>query len=160
MGPLTAYFQQARMQQDSILPELPFDHVSNVPTEDSPYKIELGSFMDVIKFLLEVRTQAQLLHWGTYKFSIHLALSDLYDGLDKLTDELAELLMGIEGSLDFSNQTPANFNLSVEPKTFINEVIDIFKCSRQLFFDPSAQNKFDEILALFNTTKYKIERLS
>ena len=159
MGPLTAYFQQARMQRDIAPHQLPFDQ----PSDDAPdaeHKVELGSLMEVIKFLLDVRTQAQLLHWGTYKFAVHIALSDLYDGLDGLTDELAELLMGIEGSLDFSSQTPVNFNLSVDPKTFINEVIDIFKCSRQLFFDTSAQNKFDEILALFNTTKYKIERLS
>lgn len=160
MGPLATYFHQMRMQRDEETPSLDIPQVCE-PEPPELTKVELPDIMSVVKFLLTVRTQAQLLHWGTYKFSTHMALGDLYDGLDKLTDEFAELLMGINDSLDFSTQQNLHpIELSVEPKEFICQVIEIFKSSRNLFFDTSVQNKFDEILGLLNTTKYKIERLS
>lgn len=160
MGPLATYFHQMQMQRDQENPVLTSQQVCEPECPD-PTKIGLSDIMSVVKFLLTVRTQAQLLHWGTYKFSTHMALADLYDGLDKLTDEFAELLMGINDSLDFSTQQISHVvEFSVEPKEFISQVIEIFKSSRSLFFDTSVQNKFDEILGLLNTTKYKIERLS
>ena len=160
MGPLATYFHQMQMQREKEHPTLSTPQVCE-PDCPEQTKIELPDIMSVVKFLLTVRSQAQFLHWGTYKFSTHMALGELYDGLDTLTDEFVELLMGINDSLDFATQQNLNpIQLSIEPKQFICQVIEIFKSSRNLFFDTSVQNKFDEILGLLNTTKYKIERLS
>ena len=62
--------------------------------EDKKHSIKLNSYMDVIKFLMFTRDTAQILHWATYKFSVHMAMGELYDGLEEMIDDLAEMMLG------------------------------------------------------------------
>lgn len=128
--------------------------------EGKKHSIKLNSYMDFIKFLMFVRDTAQILHWATYKFSTHMAMGELYDGLEEMIDDMAEMMLGSEETLDFASADTESYQLSKQPCEFISTVRSVIIDSAHLFdHEPSLKNKFDEIVGLINKTKYKIYRL-
>ena len=122
--------------------------------------IVLNSYMDVITFLMFVRDTAQLLHWATYKFSTHIAMGEFYDGLEDLIDDMAEMMMGSEETMDFSTADTVSHQLPKEPCEFMAAVRTTMIDAGHLFdHEPALKNKYDEIIGLINKTKYKIDRL-
>jgi len=57
-----------------------------------------------IKTLLQIQIQFKLLHWQTESYSEHKAFGKLYDNLDGLIDDFAEIMMGKYGRFDFSSK--------------------------------------------------------
>ncbi len=128
--------------------------------DDKKHSIKLNSYMDVIKFLMFTRDTAQILHWATYKFSVHMAMGELYDGLEEMIDDLAEMMLGSVESMDFASADTESYQMSKQPSEFIETVRSVMIDSAHLFVsEPSLKNKFDEIVGLINKTKYKIDRL-
>lgn len=142
-------------------PPVPFSHeTADDHSDHEKCSIKLNSYMDVIKFLMFTRDITQILHWATYKFSTHIAMGEFYDGLEELIDELAEMMMGSESSLDFSSADTESYQVSKQPAEFIACVREVMlDCGHLFDAEPSLKNKYDEIIGLINRTKYKIDRL-
>jgi hypothetical protein len=120
----------------------------------------LNSYMDIIQFLMDVRDRSQLIHWSTYKFSTHIAVGEFYDGLEDLIDELAEVMMGAEPTLNFISQEPKTFPMPKTPVEFISCVKKCLMTAEKVVeHEPGLKNKFDEVIGLIDRTKYKLERL-
>ena len=52
---------------------------------------------ELLSLLLEAGDQLKIFHWGTSKYSEHVALGELYDAIIDTTDSIAESGMGASG---------------------------------------------------------------
>ena len=112
-----------------------------------------------IKTLLQIQIQFKLLHWQTESYSEHKAFGKLYDNLDGLIDDFAEIMMGKYGRFDFNSKFEMSlYDIdSIDVLNLINSGInDIILLSENLDpdYDTDLLNLKDEIMALLNKGKY------
>lgn len=122
--------------------------------------ITLGITIEkVCNTLMEARVATQLNHWAikpNINLALHLALGELYEGLDSKIDTFVESAQGSYGRV---------FTLSIkECKTntaeAINQVVslkEVLLKSRSAISDSHLQNQLDEFLTLVNQILYKIK---
>lgn len=123
-------------------------------------KPHIASYVDFIVFCLQVRTQAKFIHWATYKFSTHLAVGEFYDELEAMVDEMAEMMMGSEETLNFVQTKVDSIEFPSAPNDFMAFVrTTVLACGHLFDHEPGLKNKYDEIVGIIDRTKYKIERL-
>lgn len=116
-------------------------------------------FMTMLANMLKARNVAQELHWKTKSLSKHLALGDLYDGIDGLVDSLAEIYIANYGDLG-ELTADAEFDME-DPVTFIGQLSDILAQDHDAIpQDGFIVNKFEELQELIARTKYKLEKLA
>lgn len=110
--------------------------------------------------LLESITIAHILHLqqgGPGSFARHMALGDLYDGLDDLTDSLIE---EYQGCYDLVTDYKATYTTPGDALSFVDELYDYVQANRFDLSDEShIQNRIDEICSLISRTKYKLRFL-
>lgn len=115
-------------------------------------------FMTMLANMLKARNVAQELHWKTKSLSKHLALGDLYDGIDGLVDSLAEIYIANYGDLG-ELTADAEFDME-DPVTFISQLSDMLAQDHDSIpQDGFIVNKFEELQELIARTKYKLENL-
>ena len=89
-----------------------------------------------------------------------MALGAFYDGLDDLTDSLAEVIQGKYGLL--TNYT-ANYDLPpTDPIAYLEQVAGYVEASRRSSWypqDTNIQNETDNIASLIDSTLYKLRYL-
>lgn len=114
-----------------------------------------------IKKLLEMQVQFRILHWQTKSYAQHKALGELYENLDDLIDEFAEIILGKSGNrFDFDSEFSIvlkNMELSGTSEFISEGVEDIINMSNDFLDDETDTdllNLKDEIIALLNKTKY------
>lgn len=114
-----------------------------------------------IKKLLEMQVQFRILHWQTKSYAQHKALGDLYENLDDLIDEFAEIILGKSSNrFDFDSEFSIvlkNMELSGTSEFISEGVEDIINMSNDFLDDETDTdllNLKDEIIALLNKTKY------
>ena len=108
--------------------------------------------------LMHLRTNAHLLHLKTRSYAAHMALGSFYDELVDLIDSFAEAHQGRYGILNYPD-TPFRQE---------SDAIMMLKTTRRYIDDnrmgmtpdSELQNIIDEILALIDSTLYKLEYLS
>lgn len=115
-------------------------------------------FMTMLANMLKARNVAQELHWKTKSLAKHLALGDLYDGIDGLVDNLAEIYIANYGDL---GELTSNVQFDMgDPVTFIGQLSDMLAQDHDVIpQDGFIVNKFEELQELIARTKYKLENL-
>ena len=114
---------------------------------------------EFVTLLLQARSIAHVEHWATDSFSKHMALGDFYD-------EIADLMDG------FVEQYQGDYEKRMKPEVKAckcDDIIDTLE-SQQAWIgrnryevcekeDTALQNTIDEIVALYQTTLYKLRFL-
>lgn len=117
--------------------------------------------MDVLleKLLTAVKV-AHMWHWKVKRFSHHMAFGELYDELQSLTDELAEMYMGKYGTDGHIEMSEPNGFSEQDPLLFIQDLDNVIEDLRhEIPQDAPIQAKMDEIQELISSTRYKLENL-
>jgi hypothetical protein len=113
-----------------------------------------------IQNLLHCVTNAHLLHLQSRSYSQHMALGDFYDGLDDLTDSLAEVIQGKYGLL---TGYTASYDLPpTDPIAYLEQIAGYVEASRRSNWypkDTNIQNETDNIVSLIDSTLYKLRYL-
>lgn len=99
------------------------------------------------------------MHWKTKSFAKHIALGDLYENLQELTDKIAEMYMGAYGQKDVPEST-WEFNKETELAFVSDLMTQLAVMHDHLPKDGWLINAFEELQGMVAQTKYKIENLS
>jgi hypothetical protein len=122
------------------------------------YKI--GPMENALAKLMLAQNVAKMWHWKTRSFAQHIALGELYDGITKLTDELAEMYMGAFGTDGHIPLSEPNGFSEQDPVLFVQQLhFFLAEVYGQLPEVPFIVNKFEELQALVATVKYKMDNL-
>ena len=115
-----------------------------------------------ISTLLASRTQAHIFHWqaiGEDSGAKHLALGAYYEEIVGLVDDLVESYQGKYGIITGYNG-PSTFREDNDPLKYFTALNTYVEMSRAgLTQDTYIQNQVDEIVALIETTLYKLQYL-
>ena len=116
-----------------------------------------------ISTLMSSRTQAHIFHWrckGVGVGWMHTALGEYYDGIIDLVDSLVESVQGRYGLLEgFKGEGQFMEDTSKVIPYFEALCMYVEKNRVSLPQDSYIQNQIDEIVALIETTKYKLINL-
>jgi len=113
---------------------------------------------EIINFLLSAQKAAQVQHWNTKSFALHLALGELYDILVEYADELAEMHIGITGEIiKLVLPVESEFS-SMTSQEFIKMILDELN-SRTDIADLGMKNTYEELIGKIQRVKYKIDQL-
>lgn len=108
--------------------------------------------------LMHVRTNAHILHLKTRSYAAHKALGTFYDELVDLIDSLAEAYQGRYGLIKFPD---VPFKQETDPLMMVKSIRRYIDDNRDgMVPDSELQNILDEIVALMDSTAYKLEFLS
>ncbi len=116
--------------------------------------------MDFVMCSLNAVTDTHIMHWTADTYSKHQALGEFYSGLEDLIDSWAEAFMGKAGVLTgFPTQAPVT---NADPLAYIRGYlvkVDTYRRAAAFPQDTALQNIVDEMVALAQSTAYKLERL-
>ena len=124
--------------------------------------------MNIITNLLTIQNQFRVYHWQTQKkqgsFAQHDAFGKAYEALDPLIDDFVEVYQGKNGALMGKNGFTVNLeNLSDDYLVFIDEAIQYFTTYLPQSLDQNTDtdllNIKDEMLAILNQTKYRLNMM-
>jgi hypothetical protein len=115
----------------------------------------------LVSFLFHSRTQAHVYHLQTPSFTAHNALNAFYDGIIGLTDGLVESYQGKYGIITgYETYDLLEYNSCEEIIMFFQSLGNtVEKLRMTLPQDTYIQNQIDEIVALINSTIYKLKFL-
>jgi len=118
----------------------------------------IGQFVST---LFASRTQAHVFHLQTPSFAAHKALNDYYDEIVGLTDGLVESYQGKYGIITgYSNVALQEYQSCEAIIVYFETLLMYVEKSRQLICQDSyIQNQIDEVVALINSTIYKLRFL-
>lgn len=119
---------------------------------------------EFIAVLLHGVTATHMLHLlcrGPGSFAKHMALGELYDGLEDLADKLAEAYFGCASLIeDYPGTKFPSFSVQSDALAYVTQLYEYVEEKRQKMGDEShIQNIVDEICSLISTAKYKIKEL-
>jgi hypothetical protein len=115
---------------------------------------------NLIKLLMQARTLFHIIHLKSSTYEEHIAIGELYNGLNDLIDILVEQYQGMTGAIiDLSSMPGFTTNGST-----IEHVKDISNDIRSIYQSYDNKNTttdsiLDDILQLFDTTCYKLRFL-
>ena len=114
-----------------------------------------------ISTLFASRTQAHIFHLQTPSFAAHKALNDYYDEIVGITDGLVESYQGKYGIITGYGNIALQEYQSCEAIIMFFETLCMYvEKSRQMICQDSyIQNQIDEVVALINSTIYKLRFL-
>ena len=124
--------------------------------------------MNIITNHLTIQNQFRVYHWQTQKkqgsFAQHEAFGKAYEALDPLIDDFVEVYQGKKGALMGKNGFTVNLeNLSDDYLVFIDEAIQYFTTYLPQSLDQNTDtdllNIKDEMLAILNQTKYRLNMM-
>ena len=118
----------------------------------------IGQFVST---LFASRTQAHIFHLQTPSFAAHKALNDYYDEIVGITDGLVESYQGKYGIISGYTNVALQEYQSCEGiiMFFVTLGTYVEKSRQMLCQDSYIQNQIDEIVALINSTIYKLRFL-
>jgi hypothetical protein len=113
----------------------------------------------LIGMLMRSRTQAHVYHLETNSFSKHSALEAYYTGIVPLLDRYAEVYMGKYGKINKYNGL--NNGINRNSMSVLGYFTGMLKTINEMNLpqDPSLRNIQDEIIALIQSTIYKLRNL-
>ena len=118
----------------------------------------MGQF---ISTLLASRTQAHVFHLQTPSFAAHKALNEYYDEIVGLTDGIVESYQGKYGIITgYGNVALQEYQSCEGIIMYFTTLCMFVEKSRQVLAqDTYIQNQIDEVVALINSTIYKLRFL-
>ena len=114
---------------------------------------------ELVSRCFHARTAAHILHLKTRSYATHKALGDFYDAIVGLADTLAETYQGAYGLIE---NYPARYKNPDDGVSMLEELRAWIESHRYECCDESdtcIQNIIDEIVALTNSTLYKLRFL-
>jgi hypothetical protein len=130
----------------------------NVSTE------EANKYGHIFKTIMQNTAQIKLLHWQAYTYGQHKALDKLFGNFIKLSDSLAETIMGKYGKPVLSDDNLSvkimNFNdpEKCDLKPFMDAMYKSYTIDCRSILDENSDseifNILDEIVALVDQTRY------
>jgi hypothetical protein len=112
-----------------------------------------------ISTLFASRTQAHIFHLQTTSFAQHKALNKYYDGIIDLIDPFIESYQGKYGIIR-GYSSPASFREDDDTIKYFEGLVKYVELTRErLPQDSYLQNQVDEIVALIESTVYKLKYL-
>ena len=121
-----------------------------------------ASIAEFVSTLLASRDQAHIFHWQAQQegsFAAHKALDEYYNGIVDLVDELVETYQGKYGILT-GFKPPIAFREDGSYRIYFQALSKYIDSKREsLVQDTYIQNQVDEITALIESTKYKLQNL-
>lgn len=113
---------------------------------------------ELIMRCFQARTAAHVLHLKTKSYAEHKALNEFYDEIVGLADKFAEMVIGETGEL--ITEFPDGYRTPNSSMALVNGLANWIAENREKVCDWSqGQNQIDEIMALCNTTAYKLKFL-
>lgn len=115
--------------------------------------------MDMVMCLLHSVTNAHILHLSTNSYAAHQALGNFYENIGDLVDGFVEAFQGKYGLL--TDYRPV-FILAEQPipyMMYLNDEVKRCRNSSNFPQDTELQNAVDEIVALIDSTLYKLRFL-
>ena len=119
--------------------------------------MEKEAIAKIIGLLFMSRNYAHIAHLKTPSFAKHKALNEFYDEVVDLADELAETAQGKFGLLDITvMDMKGDVEDPIEGLSSHATILENLgkKCENRML-----QNIFDEIMALYYSTLYKLQYL-
>lgn len=114
---------------------------------------------DFITRQLQARTLAHIAHWRTGSYSEHMALGAFYEGLSELVDSFVEQYQGYYGK----RMEPTVAAVSADAiDDYLEAQVEWVERHRYEVCDKdetALQNTIDEVVALYQTTLYKLRML-
>jgi len=119
----------------------------------------MEEFAQFISMLFASRTQAHIFHLQTDSYAAHKALQEYYEEIIEIADGLVESYQGRYGILrDYSGQ--ATFKEDNQPLVYFEALDKYVETTRQVIpQDSYIQNEVDTLVALIESTKYKLKFL-
>jgi hypothetical protein len=114
-----------------------------------------------ISTLFASRTQAHVFHLQTDSFAAHSALNTYYDEIVGITDGIVESYQGKYGIISgYGNVALQEFQNCEGVIAYFEMLCMYVEKSRQMICQDSyIQNQIDEVVALINSTLYKLRFL-
>ena len=120
--------------------------------------VDAKAASEFVARILHGVTMAHMHHLTTDSFSAHMALGELYEGLQDGGDELAEALMGCAGVVLKFNGGP--FTLAADPIADVSALYEYVETRRGAVGSEShIQNIVDEVCSTIAKALYKLKRL-
>ncbi|MCF8494827.1 MAG: hypothetical protein K9G65_05505 [Rickettsiaceae bacterium] len=122
--------------------------------------------MNFITNFLAIQNQFRVMHWQTQKkvgsFAAHSAFGTAYEELDPLIDDFIEIFQGKKGVIKGVNGFTIQLaNLDENPVAVVDEcirfLIDVIPQGLNESEDTDLLNIRDEMLAILNQTKYRLD---
>ena len=122
--------------------------------------------MNFITNFLAIQNQFRVMHWQTQKkvgsFAAHSAFGTAYEELDPLIDDFIEIFQGKKGVIQGVNGFTIQLaNLDENPVAVVDEcirfLIDVIPQGLNESEDTDLLNIRDEMLAILNQTKYRLD---
>jgi len=119
----------------------------------------MEQYAQFISMLFASRTQAHIFHLQTDSFAAHKALQEYYEEIVEIADGLVESYQGRYGILR-GYQGQASFKEDNQPLTYFEALDKYVETTRhELPKDSYIQNEVDTLVALIESTKYKLRFL-
>ncbi len=119
----------------------------------------MEQYVKFMSTLFASRTQAHIFHLQTNSFAAHKALNEYYDGIIDFVDGLAESFQGRYGIMR-GYTSPTTFKEDDQVITYFEALCKYVESTRQsLPQDSYIQNEIDNVVALIESTKYKLKFL-
>ena len=115
---------------------------------------------EFVTLLVKSRSRGHVAHWATDSYSQHMALAAFYEGLTDLTDEFVEQYQGYYGKRLKVKVEACDIDENVAGE--LEEHMEWIERYRYEVCDQEEtplQNAIDEIVALYQTTLYKLRML-
>jgi len=118
----------------------------------------MGQFVSA---LMASRTQAHIFHLQTPSFAAHKALNEYYDEIVGLTDGIVESYQGKYGIVNgYTNVALQEYQSCEGIIMYFTVLCSYIEKSRTILCqDTYIQNQIDEVVALINSTIYKLRFL-
>lgn len=119
---------------------------------------------EFIAVLLHGVTATHMLHLlcrGPGSFAQHVALGELYEGLEDLADGLAEAYFGCASLIEeYPGTKFPSFTTKSDALAYVTQLYEYVEEKREKMGDEShIQNIVDEICSLISAAKYKLKEL-
>jgi hypothetical protein len=112
-------------------------------------------------YLMHSRTQAHVFHLQTTSFAEHKALNDYYDGIVDLVDGFVESYQGKYGIINnYVSFSLMNYTNKQQVIQYFEALCMTVNTLRQDITDSYLDNQVDEMVALINSTLYKLKCLN
>ena len=108
----------------------------------------------LLSVLMCGQVELRLIHWNTTSYAEHKAIGKLYDELADLTDQLAEVYMGIYGRV---GAIPCELVTDTVPDaaSYVGDMAQFVEAIRtEMPNDTQLQNLLDEIASAIDKTNY------
>ena len=108
---------------------------------------------------LQARTLSHIAHWATDSYSQHMALGAFYEGLTELVDGFVEQFQGYYGKR-MAPEVKAGTAGAIDD--YLEGEVEWIELNRYEVCDKdetALQNTIDEVVALYQTTLYKLRML-